>query len=74
MKDKVLLIVALFITSSCATTNVSSKKNSLLNADEVIPLAQASYMTNLFTTFSKDAFYYLSSGGVLLLMTIMEQI
>lgn len=65
MKDRVLLIVALFITSSCTTTNMSLKKNFLLNADEVIPLSQASYMTNLFTTFSKDAFYYLSSGGVL---------
>lgn len=31
MKDRVLLIVALFITSSCATTNMSLKKISLLN-------------------------------------------
>ncbi len=65
MNYRKLLFVVLIVTSACTTTISSSNKNSLLKEDEVIPLSQASYMTNLYTTFSEDAFYYLTSGGVL---------
>ena len=66
MKCKVLLIIfTLLVSSSCESTKSFSKNLLNLNEDLISPMAQSSYMTNLFTTFSEDSFYYLSNGGVL---------
>ena len=66
MKCKVLLIIfTLLVSSSCESTKSFSKNLLNLNEDSISPMAQSSYMTNLFTTFSEDSFYYLSNGGVL---------